>query len=425
METVTAQQRELGSLLIVDDEEQILRSLYRQFRRDYAVYTARSADEAYRILLTTPVQVVISDQRMPDMCGTEFLAKVKTEFPDVIRLLLTGYSDIQAVIEAINEGSIYRYVTKPWDPTELSTIVREAFERYRLQAENQQLLTELRESNARLEQRVAERTAELEDALQRLQALNEQLQTVNAQKDLFLGMAAHDLRTPITVIQGFTDLLLHPRTPPEEFPEIVHVIRETLQNMLAMLNDILDITAIESGKLKLKPRRVKVAPYLEDILHLNGMIAVRKHIQLKDEIAPNLGEGYFDPDRIEQVFNNLLSNAFKFSHEGTTVTLRARRVNGNFMFSVVDQGQGIPADELSTVFGAFQKTSTRPTAGERSTGLGLSICKRIVELHGGAIHVESEPGRGSTFTFFLPAECQTCVEQPSPDQRSGDGIQHG
>ncbi|PJF23910.1 MAG: hypothetical protein CUN53_20505, partial [Phototrophicales bacterium] len=138
----------------------------------------------------------------------------------------------------------------------------------------------------------------------------------------------------------FTDLLLHPRTPPEEFPEIVHVIRETLQNMLAMLNDILDITAIESGKLKLKPRRVKVAPYLEDILHLNGMIAVRKHIQLKDEIAPNLGEGYFDPDRIEQVFNNLLSNAFKFSHEGTTVTLRARRVNGNFMFSVVDQGQG-------------------------------------------------------------------------------------
>jgi signal transduction histidine kinase len=95
------------------------------------------------------------------------------------------------------------------------------------------------------------------------------------------------------------------------------------------------------------------------------------------------------------------------------------------MFSVVDQGQGIPADELSTVFGAFQKTSTRPTAGERSTGLGLSICKRIVELHGGAIHVESEPGRGSTFTFFLPAECQTCVEQPSPDQRSGDGIPHG
>ncbi|MCS7071674.1 MAG: hybrid sensor histidine kinase/response regulator, partial [Anaerolinea sp.] len=382
METVTTQECERGALLIVDDEEDILRALYRQFRREYAVYTARSAKEAYAVLLRTPVQVVISDQRMPDMCGTEFLSRVKTEFPDVIRLLLTGYSDIQAVIEAINEGNIYRYVTKPWDPTELTTIVREAFERYRLQAENRQLLIELRESNARLEQRVAERTAELEDALQRLQALNAQLQAVNAQKDLFLGMAAHDLRTPITVIQGFTDLLLHPRTPPEEFPEIVRVIRETLQNMLTMLNDILDITAIESGQLKLKPRRVKVAQYLEDILHLNGMIAVRKHIQLKDEIAPNLGEGYFDPDRIEQVFNNLLSNAFKFSHEGTTVTLRARRVNGNFMFSIIDQGQGIPSDELATVFGAFQKTSTRPTAGERSTGLGLSICKRIVELHG-------------------------------------------
>lgn len=395
MENSSDRQREADTLLIVDDEEEILRSLYRQFRRDYDVVTARSADEGYKLLMTTPVKVIISDQRMPDTTGTEFLSRVQAECPDTIRLLLTGYSDIQAVIEAVNQGSIFRYVTKPWDPVELSTIVREAFNRYNLLVENRKLLADLQESNARLEQRVAERTAELEDALQRLQS-------VNAQKDLFLGMAAHDLRTPITVIQGFTDLLLHPRTPSEEFPEIVRVIRETLHNMLSLLNDILDITAIESGRLTLKPRRVRVAQYLEDILHLNGMIAVRKRIQLRDEIAPNLGDGYFDPDRIEQVFNNLLSNAFKFSHEGTTVTLRACRLDGNLVFSVIDEGQGIPGDELASVFGAFQKASTRPTAGEQSTGLGLSICKRIVELHGGGIHVESEMGRGSTFTFFIP-----------------------
>lgn len=388
-----------GALLIVDDEDEILKSLYRQFRRDYQVYTARSAEEGFRLLMENPIQVIISDQRMPEITGSEFLGKVKTEYPDAIRLLLTGYADIQAVISAVNEGNIFRYVTKPWDPVELSTIVRQAFERYHLLVENRKLLVELQTGNARLEQRVAERTAELKDAL-------DKLQTVNMQKDLYMGMAAHDLRSPITVIQGFTDLLLHPKTPPEDYPEIVRVIRETLHNMLKLLDDILDITAIESGKLALRSRRVRIRSYMEDILHLNGMLAERKHIRLIDDFPPSIGDGWFDPQRIEQVFNNLLSNAFKFSHEGTTVTVAGRRVDGGIEFSVSDQGQGIRPDELALVFGEFQKMSTRPTNGEHSTGLGLSICKRIVELHGGIIRVESELGRGSRFFFVLPDQKQ-------------------
>jgi len=388
-----------GALLIVDDEDEILKALHRQFRRDYQVYTARSAEEGFRLLMENPIHVIISDQRMPKITGSEFLGKVKTEYPDAIRLLLTGYADIQAVISAVNEGNIFRYVTKPWDPVELSTIVRQAFERYHLLVENRKLLIELQAGNARLEQRVAERTTELKETL-------DKLQTVNMQKDLYMGMAAHDLRSPITVIQGFTDLLLHPKTPPEDYPEIVYVIRETLHNMLKLLDDILDITTIESGKLTLRPHRVRLRSYMEDILHLNGMLAERKHIRLISDFPPTIGDGWFDPQRIEQVFNNLLSNAFKFSHEGTTVTVAGRRVDGGIEFSVSDQGQGIRPDELVLVFGEFQKMSTRPTNGEHSTGLGLSICKRIVELHGGIIRVESELGRGSRFSFVLPDQKQ-------------------
>ncbi|MBN8637591.1 MAG: hybrid sensor histidine kinase/response regulator [Anaerolineae bacterium] len=386
---------ERGQLLIIDDEEEILKALNRQFRREYDVYTAPSAEQGYRLMTETPIQVIISDQRMPGMNGAEFFGKIKNEYPDAIRLLLTGYADIQAVISAINDGNIFRYIAKPWDPVELDTIVREAFERYHLIVQNRKLLEELQESNTRLEQRVAERTAELEE-------MNGRLLTLNQQKDSFLGMAAHDLRTPLTVLQGFTDLLTHPSARPEDFKEFIVIIRETIQQMLVLLDDLLDITAIEAGKLTLRPETVAIAPFIERICKLSYRIGEQKGIQLVTDVAPDLPPITFDPRRIEQVLNNLLSNAFKFSHGGTTVTVQVRTRPDAVEFAVIDQGQGIRANEIDMVFGEFQRVSTKPTGDEGSTGLGLSICRRIVDLHNGHIAVESESGQGSRFYFTLP-----------------------
>ena len=384
-----------GQLLIVDDEEEILKALRRQFRRDYDVYVARSAEEGYKIMIETPIQVIISDQRMPGMNGADFFGKVKSEFPDATRLLLTGYADIQAVIAAINEGSIYRYITKPWDPTELDTIVREAFKRFELIVQNRHLMQELQAQNTQLEQRVRERTAALEEA-------NQHMQVLITQKDAFLGMAAHDLRTPITVVQGFADLLVHARANPEDTKEFVGIIRDTLNQMLGLLDDILDITAIASGKLTLRPDVVEIKSFVERIVKLNRYIGAQKQITLVTDLEPKLPAMAFDPQRIEQVLNNLIGNAFKFSYTDKTVTVRVRRVDQSVEFSVIDQGQGIRADEIDKVFGEFQRVSTKPTADEHSTGLGLSICKRIVQLHEGHIGVESEFGVGSRFFFTLP-----------------------
>lgn len=386
---------ERGQLLIIDDEEEILKALYRQFRREYDVYTAPSAEQGYRLMTENPIQVIISDQRMPGMNGAEFFGKIKNEYPDAIRLLLTGYADIQAVISAINDGNIFRYIAKPWDPVELDTIVREAFERYHLIVQNRKLLEELQESNTRLEQRVAERTAELEE-------MNGRLLTLNQQKDSFLGMAAHDLRTPLTVLQGFTDLLTHPSARPEDFKEFIVIIRETIQQMLVLLDDLLDITAIEAGKLTLRPETVAIAPFIERICKLSYRIGEQKGIQLVTDVAPDLPPITFDPRRIEQVLNNLLSNAFKFSHGGTTVTVQVRTHPDAVEFAVIDQGQGIRANEIDMVFGEFQRVSTKPTGDEGSTGLGLSICRRIVDLHNGHIAVDSAIGQGSRFYFTLP-----------------------
>jgi signal transduction histidine kinase len=395
MLSVTQPLPERGQLLIIDDEEEILKALYRQFRREYDVYTAPSAEQGYRLMTENPIQVIISDQRMPGMNGAEFFGKIKNEYPDAIRLLLTGYADIQAVISAINDGNIFRYIAKPWDPVELDTIVREAFERYHLIVQNRKLLEELQESNTRLEQRVAERTAELEE-------MNGRLLTLNQQKDSFLGMAAHDLRTPLTVLQGFTDLLTHPSARPEDFKEFIVIIRETIQQMLVLLDDLLDITAIEAGKLTLRPETVAIAPFIERICKLSYRIGEQKGIQLVTDVAPDLPPITFDPRRIEQVLNNLLSNAFKFSHGGTTVTVQVRTRPDAVEFAVIDQGQGIRANEIDMVFGEFQRVSTKPTGDEGSTGLGLSICRRIVDLHNGHIAVDSAIGQGSRFYFTLP-----------------------
>lgn len=384
-----------GQLLVIDDEEEILKALKRQFRRDYDVHTAINADEGYRIMTETPIQVIISDQRMPGMAGSEFFGRIKTEFPDAVRLLLTGYADIQAVIAAINDGNVYRYIVKPWNPVELDTVIREAFERYNLIVQNRRLLTELQESKVLLEQRVAERTAELEEANGRLKALIEQ-------RAAFMGMAAHDLRSPITIVQGFTDLLLDPRTPPEDHREFVGIIREAMQDMLVLLNDLLDISAIESGKLMLRPTDVNLRQFCNRVLKLNRRIGEQKNIRLDGDIDAELSTFRFDPQRIEQVLSNLIGNAFKFSHSGTVVTFNVRRVDGGIEFSVADQGLGIREDELDRIFGAFEKMSNRPTANERSTGLGLSISKRIVELHQGQLRVESTYGAGSRFYFTLP-----------------------
>lgn len=155
-------------ILVVDDEVEIIKSLRRQFMRQYKVNIASSADEALKILKEKPIQVIISDQRMPGMNGSEFLSEVEKKYPDSIRMLLTGFADINAVIQAVNDGNIFRYVTKPWNPIELDNIVGEAFERHEMVVKNRELLEQLQQANTTLEERVQQRTKELEEANKKL-----------------------------------------------------------------------------------------------------------------------------------------------------------------------------------------------------------------------------------------------------------------
>jgi len=169
-----------------------------------------------------------------------------------------------------------------------------------------------------------------------------------------------------------------------------------------LLDDLLDLAQIERGQIELRPAAVDLGAFLGEVVEANRLIADRKGITLASELPPEPITAWFDRDRIEQVLNNLISNAVKFSRSDTTVTIGATATADEIRIAVVDQGQGIHPEETERIFNAFARGSARPTAGERSTGLGLTICKHIVALHSGRIEVNSEVGRGSRFVVVLP-----------------------
>jgi hypothetical protein len=238
--------------------------------------------------------------------------------------------------------------------------------------------------------------------------LYQRLVELNDLKNHFLGMAAHDLRNPISVVQGYAGILMtnHLGEVNEAQNKILSRMQRACDTMLGLIDDLLDVSAIESGQVHLEFEKVDLAGYLEECYEANSLLAEAKNIELVTDLPEELPRISLDPSRIGQVLGNLISNAVKFSHPKSTITLRVRVKEEEVWFSVEDQGLGIPSEEIPKVFQPFGRASVRPTAGEHSTGLGLAIAKRMVEAHGGQIQVTSEVGKGSTFTFSLPLNRQ-------------------
>jgi signal transduction histidine kinase/methanogenic corrinoid protein MtbC1 len=264
------------------------------------------------------------------------------------------------------------------------------------------------EERAKRDDAVYEELSQLNNEMANLQRelarKNAELTRLNEQKNRLLGMAAHDLRSPLGVICTYAEFLEAEVLPilNEEQRDFVITIRETSEFMLRLVTDLLDVSTIESGQLNLERQPADLAALIRRNATLNRVLAARKQIAVECDLPSALPAISYDAGKIEQVLNNLIGNAVKFSHPGTRVQIRLGLADGVATVAVQDQGQGIPAKDLDKLFTPFGKTSVRSTAGEQSTGLGLAIARRIVEGHGGRIWVESEVGRGSTFFFTLP-----------------------
>lgn len=239
--------------------------------------------------------------------------------------------------------------------------------------------------------------------------LYQQLAELNQLKNKFMGVVVHDLRNPLNIIKGYTRLFLMGVLGElkDNQLQVLQSVDKASQTMCMLVDDLLDISAIEAGRLELQLEPLKPNSFLEETRKVHEVLASEKSLVLEVECEADLPAVLADPQRIDQVLSNLVSNAVKYSTPQGRIILGARRLSsGEVAVFVRDFGQGIPEEELPKLFADFSRTSIRPTAGEKSTGLGLAIAKRIVNAHGGRIWVESELGRGTVFTFSLPGAQQ-------------------
>ncbi|MBK9259410.1 MAG: hybrid sensor histidine kinase/response regulator [Polyangiaceae bacterium] len=337
-----------------------------------------SLADALAFVAATHVDAVAFDLMLPDSTGLDGLKALLAAAPRVAVVVLTANSDERLALAALGCGAEDYLFKGQFDQSLLVRTMRYAIERHRFRAQLEELTSELRTKNA-------------------------ELARTNEEKNRFLSIAAHDLRNPLGVILGYTELMLSGDAGPvtDEQTEVLGVVRSSSDFMLGLINDLLDFSMIQSGVIRLDLRRTDLAAMIRKNVTTNQVVAEKKRIKLVFEQQCDL-ELVIDRRKFEQVLNNLVSNAIKFSHRGTRVDVRLERDGDQAIISVTDQGVGIPSGEVDKLFRPFQKTSARTTGGERSTGLGLAIVRNIVESHGGRIWCESDVGRGSTFRIALP-----------------------
>lgn len=261
----------------------------------------------------------------------------------------------------------------------------------RIRAEEQ-----LRRLNTELEQKVAERTADLATAKERAEA-------ADRLKSAFLANMSHELRTPLNSIIGFTGILLQGLPGPlnPEQTKQLGMVQGSARHLLELINDVLDLSKIEAEQLEIEDEPFDVPTAIEKVTRLVAPMAEKKQLALTSEVSPEVGQITGDRRRFEQILINLLNNAIKFSEEGH-VRVECRVRNGELITRVSDTGIGIKPEDMGKLFSPFQQVDIGLTRNHEGSGLGLSICKRLVEMMGGAISVQSEWGAGSVFTVTLP-----------------------
>lgn len=385
------------TILVVDDEPDVVKSVQDLLRFDYKVLGATRASEGIRLLQSEEVHVVMSDQRMPEMTGVQFLDQVRGEHPEAIRLLFTGYADIKAVIDAINQGNVYRYITKPWDPDELQAVIREAVQRYDLIIERNALTAELKLKN------------------EELARANIDLRKGDALKAAFIHVASHELRTPLTILLGMTRLAIK-QPAPAPLPDWLGRINSAAERLQHLIDQIISMLTAGNFDQHLEPHPVDLRSLLVDAAE-----DVRPFIQLRRQsldldLPHDLGTTRLDVEKMRDSLNHLLLNAIKFTPDQGKISVVARKTAGGVEIRIVDTGVGMDPETIGQLFRPFFTSFdvSHHSSGQfefcrRGLGLGLSVVKAFVDLHGGSIRAESEPGKGTTFIVTLPDALQPLV----------------
>ncbi len=369
-----AERAPIRVLLVEDDEDDAL--LARELLAEgsggpYRVEHVATAALGAARLAEGELDVCLLDHRLGDVGGLDVLRRVRARGIDTPILMLTGAGARELDLAASEAGADDYLIKGRIDAPLLERSIRYA---------------------------IARRAIEHE-----LRARNAALDALNREKNTLLGMAAHDLRNPLGIVLGYAGFLQDEldTLPRKDLLDMLGSMRRSSEHMLRLIDDLLDLSAIEAGTLVLRLERGPLGPIVERCLLDLAPIAAQKSIAL--ELAVDGDRAIdLDPERFLQVATNLVGNAIKYSDRGKRVSVRVIGTASGVHLRVADEGVGIAPDMLQRLFEPFRTGRRSGTAGEKSTGLGLAIVKRIVEAHGGRIAVESELGRGTVFDVSLP-----------------------
>lgn len=367
----TEKRKEL--ILYVDDEEKNLDSFKVIFRKEYNIKVANSADEGLDFMEGNDVSLVITDQRMPNMTGVEFLERISGMYPDVIRVILTGYSDEQAIISAINKGKVFRYITKPWKKEELQQTINYALESHRLRVENKELLHKLTKTNNEL--------------------------------DEFVYRASHDLRAPVASLIGLINLAKE-EWDVGKLKEYLQLKEKSVLKLDKFIKDIIQFS--RNSHLRINADEINfeklVKTSIENHKHFMESSMVKKHFEINVKF-PFVSDKF----RLEIILDNLISNSIRYANlekDQPILNINIEANQQNTVIKVSDNGFGIADDQKARIFDMFY----RGTDDNTGSGLGLYIVKETVDKLKGEISVSSSADNGCEFKVIIPNRAEERAE---------------
>jgi signal transduction histidine kinase len=378
-------------LLIVDDEQKIISALKRVLRKEnFECFFAMSGEEALSIIKNNEIHVILSDLDMPVMDGITLLKTIKKKHPDVIRLILSGRSDSQTVLNAVNDGNILRYITKPWNAKEVVSILKQAFELFFLKQEKNELLKKVQGYNITLEQKVAQKTRELV-----------KIKNI-AEIGKHSSQIVHNLNNPLAATQGalqMIEMMVQDNSPDiDKINKYIQISRNSINDMGQIISSILiharDTQTFYTETFDLN----EVIKSSLTMFELDSFFKkeIKKEIDIQEKLPGIKGIRV----QIKQIFDNLIKNAMDAMEETSEKMLfvKTRHKESNIIIEIADTGCGISHDDLDKIFSP--KFTTKPVG--KGTGLGLASVKSMVEGYQGKVDVQSKLNGGTTFIIELP-----------------------
>jgi signal transduction histidine kinase/GGDEF domain-containing protein len=371
----------------VDDEKEIRGFLSRALTRmgGFQVELAESGEEALQKIEKEPFDLILTDLKMPKMDGLQLISEIAKSKPETLTMMMTGHGTIDSALEAMKRGAS-DYLMKPLNLDELIVRIRKVLDE-------------------------KQRFVRLKDFADRLEKANQELRRIDGMKSEFVSVASHELRTPLAAIKNAVQLVLKGTAGKinENQEKFLSMAERNINRLTNILNDLLNLSKIESGKIELKFENIGLKGIIELTASSLRPHADGKSIKIDLEINEPLPAVYGDPEKIERILTNLVGNAIKFTPEGGRILIIAQPLahdektgyGDRVAVSVKDTGIGIPEDQLEKIFEKFHQVEGSLHRSVSGTGLGLAITKGLVEAHQGKIWVESEVGKGSTFTFTL------------------------